>query len=116
MARIVALIEDLFFQTKLAETARQLGTEVKIATTAEALLEESKKAPALVIVDLNARCDAIQAVERLRASGGSSRVVGFVSHVQTELAARAKAAGCDEVVPRSVFTAKLGTILSAAKD
>jgi hypothetical protein len=36
--------------------------------------------------------------------------------VQTELAAQARAAGCDEVLPRSAFTQNLATILAAAKD
>jgi len=115
MARVVALIEDLFFQMKLAETARHLGAEVKVATTPEALLEEARKTPSLVIVDLNARCGGVEAVKRLRASGSTARVVGFLSHVQTELAARGRSAGCDEVMPRSAFTANLAEILSGAK-
>jgi hypothetical protein len=44
------------------------------------------------------------------------RVVGFLSHVQTDLAAQARAAGCDEVMPRSAFTQNLAAILTAAKD
>jgi len=34
-------------------------------------------------------------------------VVGFLSHLQTELAGQAKAAGCNEVLPRSSFTQNL---------
>ncbi len=33
MGRVVALMDDLFFQMKLAETAKQLGVEVKVATS-----------------------------------------------------------------------------------
>jgi len=36
--------------------------------------------------------------------------------VQTDLAAQARAAGCDDVLPRSSFTQNLASILSAAKD
>jgi len=32
MGRVVALMDDLFFQMKLAETAKHLGIEVKMAT------------------------------------------------------------------------------------
>jgi hypothetical protein len=39
-----------------------------------------------------------------------------LSHVQTDLAARAREAGCDEVMPRSAFTQNLARILSAARD
>jgi hypothetical protein len=44
------------------------------------------------------------------------RVLAFLSHVQTDLAAQARAAGCTEVIPRSVFTQNLAAILEAAKD
>jgi hypothetical protein len=42
--------------------------------------------------------------------------VAFLSHVQTELAAQARAAGATEVLPRSVFTQNLARILETAKD
>ena len=116
MGRVVALMDDLFFQMKLAETAKQLGVEVKVATNADALLALLEPAPKLVIVDLNARCQPVQAVERVRAGKNGVRVVGFLSHVQTELAGQALAAGCDEVMPRSSFTQNLAAILGAAKD
>jgi len=38
-------------------------------------------------------------------------VVGFVSHVQTETIAAARAAGIDEVMARSAFVARLATLL-----
>jgi DNA-binding NarL/FixJ family response regulator len=69
-----------------------------------------------VIVDLNARSQPLQTIEKLRQARKDIRVVGFLSHVQTELAAQAQAAGCDEVLPRSSFTQNLAAILSIAKD
>jgi DNA-binding NarL/FixJ family response regulator len=116
MGKVVALMDDLFFQMKLAETAKQLGVEVKVATNGEALMGLMASAPRLVIVDLNARSQPIAAIEQLRQTQRDVRVVGFLSHVQTELAARAQAAGCDEVLPRSSFTQNLAAILSMAKD
>jgi CheY-like chemotaxis protein len=116
MGRVVALMDDLFFQMKLAETAKQLGVEVKVATSGEALEGLMQSEPKLVIVDLNARSKPLQAIEKLRQTRKDVRVVGFLSHVQTELAAQAQAAGCNEVLPRSSFTQNLATILSAAKD
>jgi DNA-binding NarL/FixJ family response regulator len=116
MGRVVALTDDLFFQMKLAETAKQLGVEVKVATNGDAFLELLASEPKLVIVDLNARSKPIAAIEKLRQTSKEVRVVGFLSHVQTELAAQAQAAGCNEVLPRSSFTQNLAAILSAAKD
>jgi DNA-binding NarL/FixJ family response regulator len=116
MERVVAMMDDLFFQMKVAETAKHLGMELKVAANGDALLALLEPAPKLVIVDLNARSQPIQAIERVRAEKNGVRVVAFLSHVQTELAAQARAAGCDEVMPRSSFTQNLAAILSAAKD
>jgi DNA-binding NarL/FixJ family response regulator len=109
-------MDDLFFQMKLAETAKHLGLEVKVAANGDALLRLLEPAPKLVIVDLNARSQPLEAIERLRAERKDLRVVGFLSHVQRELAEEAQAAGCDEVMPRSAFSQNLAAILSAAKD
>ena len=116
MGRVIALMDDLFFQMKLAETAKQLGVEVKVAANGEALMGLLASEPKLIIVDLNARSRPIEAIEKLRQASKDVRVVGFLSHVQTELAAQAQAAGCDEILPRSSFTQNLAAILSAAKD
>lgn len=116
MVRVVALMDDLFFQMKLAETAKHLGLELKVAANGDALMELLEPAPRLVVVDLNARSQPLAAIERLRASQKNLRVVAFLSHVQRDLAAQAQAAGCDEVMPRSAFTQNLATILAAAKD
>ena len=115
MSRVVALMDDLFFQMKLAETARQLGVEVKVATNGDALMGLMESAPKLVIVDLNARSQPLQAIEKVRQNNKDVRVVAFLSHVQTQLAAQAQAAGCSEVLPRSSFTQNLAAILGASK-
>ena len=115
MGRVVALMDDIFFQMKVAETAKHLGIEFKVATNADALLGLLDPRPQLVIVDLNARSQPVEAIVRLRAAAPEVRVVAFLSHVQRELAEQAKNAGCDEVLPRSSFTQNLAEILSPAK-
>jgi len=116
MGRVVAFMDDLFFQMKLAETAKHVGVEVKVASSPEALQSLLEPAPKLVIVDLNARNQPLAAVEKLRSSHRDLRIVAFLSHVQRDLAQRAQAAGCNEVLPRSAFTQNLAEILGAAKD
>jgi DNA-binding NarL/FixJ family response regulator len=115
MGRVVALMDDIFFQMKVAETAKHLGIEFKVATTTEALLGLLEPRPQLVIVELNARSQPIDAIAKLRAAAKDIRIVAFLSHVQRELAEQAKNAGCDEVMPRSSFTQNLAEILSPAK-
>lgn len=114
MPRVVAYMDDLFFQMKLAETAKHLGLEVKVASNADSLLQLLDPSPALVIVDLNAKSSPLEAVQRLRATQPGVRIIGFLSHVQTDLAAKAQSAGFDEVMPRSKFSMQLPQILAAA--
>jgi len=116
VADVVVLVDDLFFQSKIVETARHTGVELKLCSTPDAFIAEIERStPALAIVDLNARVNPLSAIERLQAAGNQVPVIGYLSHVQTELAERAKAAGCREVMPRSKFTMNLATILSSAK-
>src|SRR5580692_2854684 len=118
MTDAIVLIDDLFFQAKLHETAKLTGVTVETVGTGEQLIKSATASPAaLIIVDLNARQGALQAVETLAsvASGNPRRVIAFLSHVQTDLAERARAAGCQEVMPRSKFTQNLADILRGAK-
>jgi len=114
MPRVVAYMDDLFFQMKLAETAKHLGLEVKVASNAESLLQLLDPPPRLVIVDLNARSQPFEAMKQLRSAQPDLRVIGFLSHVQTGLAEQARAAGFDEVMPRSKFSMSLPDILTSA--
>jgi CheY-like chemotaxis protein len=116
MGRAVGFMDDLFFQMKIAETAKHLGVEFKVASTGDALLGLLEPPTKLVIIDLNARNQPVATIEMLRATKKELPVVAFLSHVQTELAAQARAAGCSDVMPRSVFTQNLAAILQAAKD
>jgi CheY-like chemotaxis protein len=123
MADAIALIDDLFFLAKVHETAKHTGVTLETAATGEQLLKAAAASPsALILVDLNARQGALDAVERLCASNGAAdgqakprRVIAFLSHVQTDLAERARSAGCQDVMPRSKFTQNLAEILRGAK-
>src|SRR5258708_14491508 len=109
-------MNDLFFQLKVGETAKEYEIEFMGDRNRDALFTLLDPPTKLVIVDLNSRNQPVATIERLRATQKELRVVAFLSHVQTELAAQARAAGCLEVMPRSVFTQNLAAILQAAKD
>jgi len=116
MADVVALIDDLFFQAKVIETAKHLGLTLRVCGTPDALFSEiAKQTPGLIVVDLNARSEPLAAIVHLPAAARSVPLIGFLSHVQTALAEKARAAGCHEVMPRSAFTQNLATILAQAK-
>jgi len=116
VAQIFALIDDLFFQAKLMETAKRTGVELNAFHSGDALLAAmNPRGPQLVIVDLNARQAPVEAISALRSRDSQIPVVAFFSHVQTELAERARQAGCSEVMPRSKFTRELPAIFARAK-
>src|SRR5579862_3710406 len=123
-ADVLALVDDLFFQAKLAETARKVGVKLKTVSTGAALMDAlggasggagSGDLPRLIVVDLNARQGPLEAIEKLHAGGNPVPVIGFLSHVQRDLAERAREAGCKQVLPRSSFTQNLSEILLQAK-
>jgi CheY-like chemotaxis protein len=116
MARVVALMDDLFFQMKVAETAKHLGVEFKVAANGDVLATMIEPPTRLVIVDLNAKSNPVATIARLRATEKELPIVSFLSHVQVDLAAQAKEAGSTQVLPRSVFTQNLAGILAVAKD
>lgn len=116
MAQVVALIDDLFFQAKLIETAKQVSVDLRTCATPDALAAEiARDSPRLVLIDLNAQSNPLEAIQRVHASNGEIPLIGFLSHVQLDLAERAREAGCADVMPRSKFTHNMATIFARAK-
>ena len=114
--RIFAFIDDLFFRTKIQETARKLNVKVEfVKTEKEALerIEASEEQPSLIIFDLNnTAAKPLTTIPKLRSKlkKGTS-LVGFVSHVQGDLKVKALEVGCDAVMPRSAFSQNLPQLL-----
>jgi CheY-like chemotaxis protein len=111
---IIAVVSDLFFSAKINEAAKQAGVTLQYVTTEKDLLEKAQSNPALIIFDLN--FDAVQPLElisKLKADAALKHIslLGYLSHVQAELKARAQQTGCDEVMPRSAFSMNLTQIL-----
>ncbi len=116
---VIAVVDDLFFASKIRGTAEQLGVSVSFPRSADALTEAALlDPPALIICDLHAtRIDPIELAKRLKADERlrSIRLLGFFSHVQTDLQHYAEKAGFDHVMPRSAFTKHLPDILSGTE-
>jgi len=116
MAHVLALVDDLFFQAKIMETAKHVGVTFRACATPDALLAEiAQEQPRLIVVDLNARSSPVAALPNIQAGANGVPVIAFLSHVQTDLAQQARAAGCQRVMARSQFTRDLATILAQAK-
>ena len=116
MSYVLALVDNLFFQARIQAVAKQIGVEVKMAPSGEELVTEAlANPPALVIVDLNAKTGPLDAVRRLRGSETSALIIGYLAHVQTDLAAEGAEAGCSQVMPQGKFTQELPMILARAR-
>lgn len=113
---VLVAVDDLFFASKITETARQLGILLLFARTQDEVIARAlSEKPALLIIDLNsARCNPIETIGQIKEDPDLRHIpiVGFLSHVQADLKVKASMAGCDRVMPRSVFTAHLPKILS----
>ena len=115
---ILAAVDDLLFSSKIRTTAKQAGVELRFARTPPEILEQTRTLrPSLVIFDLNsAKADPIQTIATLKQDHelATTRTLGFVSHVHTDLIEQARRAGLDDVMARSAFAARLAEILLAA--
>ena len=110
---IFALVRDLMFSGRIMAEARAAGVEVKVIRD-PAAIEKDASAGGLLIVDMNLPGAIASAGQWRSAKGGT--VVGFVAHMDTEAISQGKAAGFDQVLPRSRFVAVLPQMLRASKD
>ena len=105
---IFALVRDLMFSGRILAEARAAGVEVKVIRD-PAMIEKDAAAGGFLIVDMNLP-GAIASAGNWRTTGGGT-VVGFVSHMDTEAISQGKAAGFDQVLPRSQFVTVLPQML-----
>ncbi|HVG27777.1 MAG TPA: hypothetical protein VM865_09240 [Acidobacteriaceae bacterium] len=115
---IYLFVEDLFLTAKITETARKQGVKVAfVKNDKEALAEltsgEDTNRPSLIVFDLNnANAKPLTTIPKLKAKlKRSVSIVGFLSHLQGDLKAKAVEAGCDVVMPRAAFSQNLPNLL-----
>lgn len=113
--RVLAAVKDIFFASKIRGTAEHLNITAEFAASADAIFDMAKAdVPSLIILDLHAdKLDPFALAARLKADEQLCKVplIGFYSHVRTEIRERAESAGVDQVMPRSAFTNRLPQIL-----
>lgn len=112
--RIVAIVDDLIFASRIRAVAAVVGSEVVFLKNSNLEALPNNSPVSLVIVDLQAQAaqlsDLMKSL-RENAQTHDAPVIGFFSHVQMQLKRDAEAAGLTRVLPRSAFTAKLAEIL-----
>jgi hypothetical protein len=116
--KIFFFIEDLFFNAKITETARKLGVKVAFVKNekdaiAELTAGDEADRPGLIVFDLNnANAKPLTLIPKLKAKlKKSTSIIGFLSHLQGDLKAKAVEAGCDTVMPRAAFSQNLPNLL-----
>jgi CheY-like chemotaxis protein len=116
--RVLAAVEDLLFRSKISETAQAAGVEVAFPRNPGKLLGALRESPPdLLILDLNSsRFEPLELLRTVNSDDALREVstVGFLSHVQGDLALAAREAGCDRVMARSAFVENLPRIISGS--
>jgi hypothetical protein len=116
--RIYCFIEDLFFLAKIQEAARKVGVKVAFVKADKDIVSRLADVPegcrpSLIVFDLNnVNAKPLTLIPRLKSKmkRGTS-VIGFLSHLQGDLKAKAMEAGCDMVMPKSAFSQNLPNLL-----
>jgi CheY-like chemotaxis protein len=113
---VTAVVDDMFFISKIRETGKALGLIVSFPRNLDAVWATvTEDLPQLIVVDLHhQKLDAVQLATELKANENVKDIplLGFFSHVQADLQRRAMQAGYDEVLPRSIFFRDLAKILA----
>jgi hypothetical protein len=97
--RIVAYVPDLMDRSKVAAA----GDVTFVSRPAD--LAVAGEGADVVVVDLT-RPGVVEVVGDLR-----GRVIGFANHTSRDVMAAARAAGCEQVLARSEFFARLDELL-----
>ena len=116
---IVCVMDDLMASINISSLAKGIGgVDLYFERVPGQVLSSIReKQPSLVIFDLNSRkMEPMAAIAAMKSDPAlaSVRTVGFVSHVDADTVAAARAAGIDQVLARSAFFGHLRNILTTA--
>ncbi len=111
-ATVLLISRDLFFTSKVTGTASSLGIAVQVVSNAEAAAAHVIAGEfCCIFIDLaDLGLDVAAFFGRLGAQDRPP-VIAFGSHVATARLQAAREAGCDDVMPRSRFSASLPDLL-----
>jgi len=108
--------DDFFFTSKITGTAQAVGVPVTEVASLDAAKRQAADGVRLVIVDLNTPGINVEELTAALPEENRPAVIAFDSHVNTERIQAAQDAGCDQVLPRSRFTAELPKLLQQFAD
>lgn len=114
MKTILLVVPDLFFSTRIEETAKRLGYQVAAPNVDEKIDSAIARTGAVLVVislDVPNAPEVIATARRANA-----HTLAFGSHRNVELFTAAREAGCDQVVARSMMDSDLPKLLSKWAD
>jgi CheY-like chemotaxis protein len=107
---VLAVVDDLIFLSKIEHAAETAGLQLAKARPGDVLRQVAGQSATAILIDLNhhsgTAVDLVRAIKSDPANA-NTQVIGYLSHVQGDLAAAARAAGCDLVMARSAFVQQL---------
>jgi DNA-binding NtrC family response regulator len=111
--KLLVVMSDLLFRSKIDEVARRLGLELRVAKSPEQLDRQlAAGEPAIAIVDLEeTSLDPFAAIARVRDAAPQTPILGFAGHGNVEAIKRAREGGAT-VLARSGFTVQLPALLT----
>ena len=114
MARVLAIVPDLLFGSKVVSMLETAGHEVDLVSSETEVWDEIGGTDVLVIDLTSDDVDGCELVDTLKTGGEMHgiKVLGFYSHVEGEVRDRALACGFDTVVPRSRMAREGGALVS----
>ena len=112
---ICVVADDMFFSSKIENTAKNLDIYIVKVKDGEELQDKIEgKTVDLVIIDLaSKKIDAEKVFAELRDSKKLGKVfcIGYLPHVERELANKFREKGVDLVIPRSKFSREMSTVI-----
>lgn len=107
---VLLAVRDLLLRSRISAVAERIGVPVRLAPRGVKLSEAARElGRGTALVDL-AEPGVLDEVRLVKATGGV-RVIGFLGHLQTELAEAALAAGADQVLSRGQLVGRLEEVL-----
>jgi CheY-like chemotaxis protein len=114
---ILFVTNDLVFPSRVFGSAGRLSTELIVVMSVAKLADELAKTEdvSLVIVDLNTPAiKLVDLVATVRFTGKRPiTIVAYGPHVHAERLEAARNAGCDEVLTRGQFSARMDALLAS---
>jgi CheY-like chemotaxis protein len=103
VSRVLALIPDLLFGSKVKAMLEAAGHDVELAVSETDVWDQIAGTDVLVVDLTTDDVDGARLLDTLRAGGEANgvRALAFYSHVDADTRRRAGEAGFDLVVPRS---------------